>query len=326
MEARVPSFFMLAPGPWRNSEEVIEALQRGGITASELDDEPIQPGDYRVDLVVDRQLADGFSWGREGPLRADLVARVGQCGAAALIQCGHRLDENPAGTARLGRALRDAGGVAVRMEASGAASAWETWLEHLEAGTATGLYACATLIAEGERGARFTCGMHQFELPDAQIALSDPAEALAWLDAFCVYQLEEQPVLASGHRFQPTSRVAPRTFERWPDDRHDDSDGRHNPFGVWRFLQPGENAIEPCELAMMFVPSLVATLMAAEQKQSRRLTRPEVERIVSGGQVIAMTRADALALERARGYADIEPERAWEQWQIVRSPHLTLVR
>jgi hypothetical protein len=31
-----------------------------------------------------------------------------------------------------------------------------------------------------------------------------------------------------------------------------------------------------------------------------------------------MTHADARALERSRGYADIDPELAWEQWTIVR--------
>lgn len=317
MQARSPSFFMLVPGPWRSSEEVIQAMALGGVAAREIDAEPIQAAQYRVDLVVDSELATGFSWGREGSLPADLVARVGQCSAAALVECGHRLDENPSGTARLGRALRDAGGVAVRMEASGAASAWDPWLERLEAGTASSVYACATLIVEGERGVRFTCGMHQFELPDAQIESSDPTEAAAWLDAFSIYQMEERPALASGHRFHPNSRVAHRSFVRWPDHRHDDSDGRHNPFGLWRFLQPGEKTIEPSELSTMFIPSLVSTLMAAEQKQGRRLTRPEVEGIVSNSAAVAMTRADALSVERSRGYADIEPELAWEQWQIV---------
>jgi hypothetical protein len=28
---------------------------------------------------------------------------------------------------------------------------------------------------------------------------------------------------------------------------------------------------------------------------------------------------DAIALEQSRGYADIEPELAWGQWQIVRA-------
>jgi hypothetical protein len=32
-----------------------------------------------------------------------------------------------------------------------------------------------------------------------------------------------------------------------------------------------------------------------------------------------MSIPDAIALERARGYADLEPRRAWPQWQLVRS-------
>jgi hypothetical protein len=43
-----------------------------------------------------------------------------------------------------------------------------------------------------------------------------------------------------------------------------------------------------------------------------------VEQVVHNAPAIAMEARDALALERSRGYADIEPELAWEQWQIVR--------
>lgn len=326
MDPHVPSLFMLVPGPWRDSQEVIRALGTRGIDATQSEDTAIRAGEYRVDIVEDPALAAGFSWGRNGALAEDLSSRIGQCEFAALVEAGHRLDQSPVEIAKLGRTLRDAGGVAVRMEASGAASAWEPWLEHLESGAAFGVYACSTLVVEGDRGEQFTCGMHQFELPDAQIELSDPSEAAAWLDAFCVYQIEERPALVSGHTFRPSSQAARRPFERWPDHRHQDGDGRHNPFGVWRFLQRGAKAIEPSGLSMVFMPSLAATLMAAEQDQGRPLTRLEVENIVSNGHVVAMTPADALAVERSRGYADIEPGRAWDQWQIVRSPRLTVVR
>ena len=318
MEGRVPSLFMLVPGPWHDCQTLIQALQAANIDATESDDTAIQASQLRVEIVEDSQLAAGFSWGRKGPLPRELLARVDRCRSAALIECGGRLDENHAAIAKLGRALREAGGVAVRMEASGAASAWEPWLEQLESGRPFGLYACATLIAEGQRGARFTCGMHQFDLPDAQIELSDPSEAAHWLDAFCVYQLEERPGLASGHRFRPSSQVALRSFERWPDNHHDDGDGRYNPFGIWRFLPPGATTLNPTALSTTLIPSLVSTLMAAEERQGRSLTRLEVAQIVSNAPAVAMTRADALALERSRGYADIEPELAWEQWQIIR--------
>jgi len=326
MDRRVPSVFMLVPGPWRDSQEVIRALGTRGIDATQSEDTAIRAGECRVDIVEDPGLAAGFSSGRNVALCDELISRIGQCGSAALVEAGHRLDQKPPEIAKLGRTLRDAGGVAVRMEASGAASAWEPWLERLESGAAFDVYACSTLIVEGDRGELFTCGMHQFDLPDAQIELGDPSEAAAWLDAFCVYQIEECKVLASGHSFRPSSRVAKRPFERWPDHRHQDGDGRYNPFGIWRFLQPDAKTIQPSELSLVFMPSLAATLMAAERDQGRPLTRLEVANIVSSSPVVAMTPTDALAVERSRGYADIEPERAWDQWQIVRSPRLTLVR
>jgi hypothetical protein len=65
-------------------------------------------------------------------------------------------------------------------------------------------------------------------------------------------------------------------------------------------------------------PPLVAVLTAAERSKGRPLLQSEIERLVSECRAIAMKPRDARALERSRGYADIEPELAWEQWQIVR--------
>jgi hypothetical protein len=59
-------------------------------------------------------------------------------------------------------------------------------------------------------------------------------------------------------------------------------------------------------------------LAALEQKAGRRLTRMQVEEATSNGVCIAMKQRDAQTLERTRGYADIDPELAWEQWQLVR--------
>jgi len=58
--------------------------------------------------------------------------------------------------------------------------------------------------------------------------------------------------------------------------------------------------------------------MAAESSKGRALSQREVEAFTFNAAAIAMEPLDALALERSRGYADIEPELAWEQWQIVR--------
>src|SRR5262245_30912200 len=131
MRNRVPSFFLLVPGPWRDTPELVAALGERGVVVSPRDDRPIETAEIRAEIVEDAHLAAGFAWGRQGRLPDALVARVGACSRAALLEVGQRLDENPKKVATLGRALRDAGGVAVRMEASGLASPWEPWLERL---------------------------------------------------------------------------------------------------------------------------------------------------------------------------------------------------
>jgi hypothetical protein len=319
MTARVPSFFMLVPGPFREAADVVAALGRRGIDAKPREGGALAAGEVRVEVVEDAGLAVGFSWGRRGRLPAELVRRVGEHGHAALIEYGSRLDESPRNVAALGRALRDAGGVAVRMEASGAASDWETWIAQLESGDPWSVYASAVVLVGDTGGAFFTCGMHQFDLPDAEVAMSDAHEASAWLDGFCVYQLAEQPGLASGHTFRPNEEATRRAFDRWPDHRHHPDDGRHNPFGLWRFRQPGAAGPTNGNLVPTILPPLVAVLVARERSKGAPLTRREVEDVVSKSPAIMMEAGRALALERARGYGDIEPQLAWEQWQIVRT-------
>ncbi len=309
---------MLVPGPWRNSEEVQVALRTRGISAALAESGVIKPHEVRVDVVEDSQLAAAFRWGRSGALDEDLLKRIAACTCAALVECGVRLDESPREIAQLGRALRDAGGLAVRMEASGAASAWDPWLGHLESGDPSRLYTCAALLVQDDDGVMFTCGMHHFDLPDAQLRTEDPSDAMTWLDAFCGYQLVEQPTLISGHTFRPSADVSRRTLERWPDHRHHPDDGRHNPFGLWRFLEPGARGIEATRPVPVIVPPLVAMLLSAERSAGHPLTRGEVEELVQKSPAIAMEPRDVAVLERARGYADLEPELAWEQWQIVR--------
>ncbi|MCA9677314.1 MAG: hypothetical protein KC464_19980 [Myxococcales bacterium] len=317
MTDRIPSFFLLVPGPWEHPREVIDALRARGISAAPRAGTPALDGVY-VDVVADRDLARGFAWGPDGALPDDVVALVDGFGRAALVEIAQRLDRAAARAAALGRALRDVGGVAVRMEGSGAASTWEPWLARLDSGLSTDLYA-ASVIRVQDDDTQFTCGMHQFELPDAEIAMADPDTAARWLAGFGVFQLAEDPALASGHTFRPDDASPRRAFERWPDHRHHPDDGRHNPFGVWRFLPEGAPGLGAQDLVPTIIPALVAQLLAAERAKGSALTRMEVERLVAEAPAMAVDARRALALERSRGYADLEPRRAWEQWQLVRA-------
>lgn len=72
------------------------------------------------------------------------------------------------------------------------------------------------------------------------------------------------------------------------------------------------------KLDFTFVPTLVAVLTALEQQHGKPLTKRQVEATRDRGACTAMEPRDTQDLERARGYADLDPELVWEQWQLVR--------
>lgn len=315
--SRTPSYFVLVPGPWRNEKPISEALLKAGLSTRARDGS-IEAGEVRYELVPAADLADGFRYGRYGPLSDDVLQRVAASEGAALLELAGLAQEDPQRLATAGRALREAGGVAVRMEASGCASEWEPWLERVDADDPGALYEVAVSLVGDEDGTIFTCGMHQFALPDAQISAPEPQAAATWLDIFCIYQLREKPVLGSGHTFQPDEESPRRVLERWPDHRHHTEDGRHNPFGVWRFLAEGERGVEASNPVATITPPLVVVLRSAEEKKGAPLTEAEVTAMVEKAPAIALALEDARQMEVSRGYADLDPERAWAQWQIFR--------
>ena len=66
------------------------------------------------------------------------------------------------------------------------------------------------------------------------------------------------------------------------------------------------------------VPALVAVLLNKEKEKGSPLTQDEVINIHDGAACIAMPISVIPKLEERRGYADIDPEQAWEQWQEIR--------
>jgi hypothetical protein len=72
-------------------------------------------------------------------------------------------------------------------------------------------------------------------------------------------------------------------------------------------------------LIIVPVPSLVATLKAAEREKGTPLTEAEVIAIRDRCPSIVLSETLAAAVWAKRGYADINPERVWEEWQAIRS-------
>ena len=66
------------------------------------------------------------------------------------------------------------------------------------------------------------------------------------------------------------------------------------------------------------IPALCAILLNAEKTLGRPLTEDEVLAIRDAMPCITMHVLDRAALEEKRGYRDIDPENAWEEWLQLR--------
>lgn len=71
-------------------------------------------------------------------------------------------------------------------------------------------------------------------------------------------------------------------------------------------------------LIITHIPSLVATLLNKERAKGTALTKKEVEIIQDEAPAQVLTPEQRAAVDGRRGYDDINPERAWEEWQVAR--------
>lgn len=69
-------------------------------------------------------------------------------------------------------------------------------------------------------------------------------------------------------------------------------------------------------MTIVFIPALVAVLVAKEKEAGRELTREEVESIRDSAAAIRVPIETARDMVRERGYLDIDPENVWEEWLL----------
>jgi hypothetical protein len=230
------------PGPWRERRELMEALARQGTdymfagllfveqstrTTCEFAFFDHEPG-LRQKMEIAGQ--GEFS-------HADLDA-VERHQSTAWLFFDHPGYETARTAARFACALLDAGGVAVKVDSSGLAHTRERWLRDWASDEPWVIYSLFVVLV-GEAGRYFSCGMHNFSLPDAAVPDSLGNEGAHLLNVFNLYRLTESPVLASGETFS-LEADSPRfrlTSEAYVDGYEDTP--MHNPHGLW-MLRPLE--------------------------------------------------------------------------------------
>ncbi|MFF5232945.1 hypothetical protein [Dactylosporangium sp. NPDC000521] len=306
---------LFVPGTAATMAQWQASLERSGVT---LDGQSLTSQHFGFRALADWVENDG-SFGQAfgyGTMSVEEQSAVAAAGSALVLDLPVYLGAAAGEVATLIAALGDAGALGVRLEQSKLGWPVTTWIQALEGGDPWVLYRRAVVTLQ-DGGESRSCGMHAFGLPDARVD-APPSEANQILGEFNVYQLAEDPVLVSGDTFRPDLDTPRRRLGRWPDNGYPPGHACHNPFGTWHLGPEGGAADPRSELRPVFIPALVNLLTAAEQRAGRPLRREEVERLTDEGTCMMMPHADAQKLERSRGYADLEPELAWMQWQLLR--------
>jgi hypothetical protein len=266
-------------------------------------------------VANDGEFGQAFSF---GTVRPEVVEAIDKAPGALVLSWPVDLRDGRKEIVGVVERLRDAGALAVRLEESKVGWEVSRWLELFSSSNPVRWHQGAVLFLKGDSALQ-SCGMHAFSLPDVRVALDDePGRLQTIASVLNAYQLAQDPVLLSGQTFAPDVQTPRRVVERWPDTEHPPDHACHNPYGVWRLGPPGGTARETPKLVPVFIPALRDLLAGLEARESKPLTREQVETIRDEGACLTMEPRDAQRLERSRGYADLDPELVWEQWQLVR--------
>jgi hypothetical protein len=262
----------------------------------------------------DGHFGEAFSF---GTVAKDLVTTIDEAPGALVLEWPIDLRDGREEIVAAMRIVHTAGALAVRLEQSKLGWDAATWLEMFASRDAYAWHRGAVALVAGTTGLQ-SCGMHAFSLPDVRIVWKETgiegSDAHDLANVLNIFQLDEDPVMRSGERFAPDAETPKRVMERWPDTEYPSDHPCHNAYGVWRLGPPNGQARPLGELVPVFIPALRAILAA----QPEKLTKKQVEAIRDDGACVMMTPRDVQRLERERGYADIDPELAWEQWKLVR--------
>lgn len=72
------------------------------------------------------------------------------------------------------------------------------------------------------------------------------------------------------------------------------------------------------KLIRTYTPSLIETLLDREKKKGAPLTEAEVLALRDSAPSENLTQEEAEKAEKERGYADVDAETCWQEWQHVR--------
>lgn len=129
-------------------------------------------------------------------------------------------------------ALLNAGGLGVKVESSGLAHSPKDWREQCQ-------YNClfkshSSYVVYVTSQSTYSCGMHNFGLPDAIVDSNESENPSELLRVFTHYLLSESPTIKDGQTFSVDSDSPAYRIKEYPPINYGENSLFNNPFGMWR--------------------------------------------------------------------------------------------
>lgn len=249
MGSAVPevNIILCIPGPWADRSELVERVVRdsggylfAGMVLMHMETSTFFELDFcdRDERMLDAFQAAGFHWrGRpEMDVIADHRSVVYLIAKGGSLEAAHRMMEAANG-------LLKAGGLGVKVETSGVAHAPADWAEQCQYNYLFKSHTSYVVYVASDEV--YSCGMHNFGLPDALVSAVESDNPAELLRVFTLYLLSESPEIKPGQTFSADEDAPRYRIESHPGVFYGEDSLFNNPYGTWKLVLIEERKAEP---------------------------------------------------------------------------------
>jgi Domain of unknown function (DUF4261) len=226
------------PGPWDDSRETAEAIITTTAGKYIFAGEKLfcPSAKDHIEMEIDDpadNLEIAFRLAGQGKITDGTLEKIAYHKSIAYLHFPLDIIEQRSRLKDFTEVIARAGGMAIKLESSGIAHDWDRWFTLIGSENLFDTY-CASVVLVGDEQNYYSCGMHIFGLPEAQVSNSTPIdEAADLLNRFNIWQILERPEMESGHTFSLTEESQYFELELIRDERHPEDELFHNPQGIW---------------------------------------------------------------------------------------------
>lgn len=236
MSEKEMEIVLCIPGPWADRSELVQSIVKdsggyifAGMVLMHLETKQ----SYELEFCgPDERMASAFeASGPHWKNTAEMELISSHKSVCYLISKGGSI-ESAHSIMNAANALLDAGGYGVKVESTGLAHPPKDWKEQCKYNYLFKSHSSYVVYITLE--STYSCGMHNFGLPDAIVESSDSENPSELLRVFTHYLLSESPVIKEGQTFSVDSDSPAYRIKAHPPINYGESSLFNNPFGMWK--------------------------------------------------------------------------------------------